>query len=366
MLADIGAQFQLEGAYVGCERYHGGHINDTYFATYAMNGATRRYVHQRINVSIFRDPHALTENISAVTRHVREKLAALDVSDIERRVLRLLPTLDGRDLLVTAHGDYWRTYPFIENTVCYGTAPSAADAFSAARAFGEFAALLADFPASELHETLPNFHDTPARFAALVSAIEADSQNRAAPARDEIASALRLQPLCTALQEVAAAGNLPLRATHNDTKITNVLFDCDTGEAICILDLDTIMPGLTLYDVGELVRTASTRAAEDEPDASKVHVDPELFEAVANGFIAGAGGMLSAAERNAFVTAGKVLAFENGIRFLADYLNGDVYFRVHHDAQNLDRARAQFAVVDSLARQEDDLLRRLSAAESAA
>jgi Ser/Thr protein kinase RdoA (MazF antagonist) len=366
MLAEIGAQFELEGAYVGCERYHGGHINDTYFATYAAGGATRRYVHQRINVSIFRDPHALTENISAVTRHVREKFLALGVPDLERRVLRLLPTRDGSELLVTEHGDYWRTYPFIENTVCYGTAPTPADAFSAARAFGEFAALLADFPASELHETLPNFHDTPARFAALVHAIESDSSNRAACARDEIATALRLQPLCTALQEVASTANLPLRATHNDTKITNVLFDRDTGEAICILDLDTIMPGLTLYDVGELVRTASTRAAEDEPDASKVRVDPELFEAVANGFIAGAGAMLTTAERNAFTTAGKVLAFENGIRFLADYLNGDVYFRVHRDTQNLDRARAQFAVADSLARQEDELLRRLSAAEPAA
>ncbi len=365
MLAEIGAHFQLDGAYVGCERYHGGHINDTYFATYSASSGPRRYVHQRINVSIFRDPHALTRNISAVTRHVREKLLARNTPDIERRVLRLLPTRDGLEMLVTTHGDYWRTYPFIEDTVCYGTAPTPSEAFSAARAFGEFAALLDDFPVAELHETLPRFHDTPARFHALLSAIDSDVQNRAASAEGEIASALRLEPLCTALQDVAAAGNVPIRATHNDTKITNVLFDRGSGEAICILDLDTIMPGLTLYDVGELVRTASTRAAEDEPDASKVHVDPDLFEAVANGFVAGAGAMLTSDEREAFVTAGKVLAFENGIRFLADYLNGDVYFRVHHDKQNLDRARAQFAVVDSLARQERELLRRMRAEPAA-
>jgi Phosphotransferase enzyme family len=366
MLAEIGAQFELDGAYVGCERYDGGHINDTYFATYATSDGVRRYVHQRINVAVFRDPHALTQNIAAVTRHVREKLQARGADDIDRRVLRLLPTRDGSDILVTADGDYWRTYPYIERTVCHGTASGPAEAYSAAHAFGNFAALLADFPAASLHETLPHFHDTPARFDALVCAIEADPENRAASAREEISTAVKLQPLCSALQDVAAAGKLPLRATHNDTKITNVLFDQQSGEAICVLDLDTMMAGLTLYDIGELVRTASTRAAEDEPDASRVQVDPQLFAAVATGFVAGAGAMLTPIERDAFVTAGKVLAFENGIRFLTDYLSGDVYFRVHRDAQNLHRARAQFAVVRSLERQEPELLRRMRTPEPAA
>jgi hypothetical protein len=366
MLAEIGAHFQIDGTYVGCERYHGGHINDTYFATYASAGEQRRYVHQRINVIVFRDPAALTRNIAAVTRHVRGKLLARGTTDIDRRVLQLLPTRDGGDMLITAHGDYWRTYPYVEGTICYGTARGPQDAFSAARAFGEFAALLADFPVESLAETLPHFHDTPARFAALLAAIDADSQNRAARAKNEIAMAVEFRSLSTALQDVATRANLPLRATHNDTKITNVLFDQRSGEAICILDLDTIMPGLTLYDVGELVRTAGTLAAEDEPDPAKVQVDPELFHAVATGFITGAGTMLTAAERDAFVTAGKVLAFENGIRFLADYLNGDVYFRVHREEQNLDRARAQFAVVASLERQEAELLRRLKASASAA
>jgi hypothetical protein len=315
---------------------------------------------------VFRDPQALTRNIAAITRHVREKLLASGAPEIERRVLRLLPTRDGQDVLVTADGEYWRTYPFIERTVSYGTARGPADAYSAARAFGEFAAFVADFPASQLHETLPNFHDTPARYTTLLAAIESDPQNRAASAKNEIATALQLQPLCTALADVAAAASLPLRATHNDTKITNVLFDERSGEAICILDLDTIMPGLTLYDVGELVRTATTRAAEDEPDPRKVQVEPELFEAVGSGFIAGAGAILTQAERDAFVTAGKVLAFENGVRFLTDYLHGDVYFRVHREVQNLDRARAQFAVAQSLDRQEAELLRRIRAAEPAA
>lgn len=366
MLAEIGAQFQVEGEYVGCERYHGGHINDTYFATYRSPFGTHRYVHQRINTAVFNDPAALTQNIAAVTRHVREKLVAAGTPDVDRRVLRLVPTHDGRDVLVTAQGDYWRTYPYVEGSVCFGTARTVQDAFAAARAFGEFSRLLADFPVQSLHVTIPDFHNTSLRFTALLSAIERDTANRARSATGEIACALRLEPLCTALSDVAKAANLPVRATHNDTKITNVLFDERSAEAICILDLDTIMPGLTLYDVGELVRTAGTRAAEDEPDPSKVEVDPELFEAVAGGFAYGAGSMLTQMERDAFVTAGKVLAYENGIRFLADYLNGDVYFRVHRDQQNLDRARAQFAVVESLTRQEEELLRRMGASEPAA
>jgi hypothetical protein len=366
MLAEIGANFRIDGTYVGSERYHGGHINDTYFATYTHGGVERRYVHQRINAAVFQDPVGLTRNIAAVTCHVREKLLARGVPDVDRRVLQLLPTRSGAQLLVTAHGDYWRTYPYVERTVCYGTARDPQDAFSAARAFGEFAAMLADFPVASLAETLPHFHDTPARFAAFVAAMETDAHNRAVHAKEEITTALALRPLCTALQEIAVQANLPLRATHNDTKITNVLFDEASGEAICIVDLDTIMPGLTLYDVGELVRTASTRAAEDEPDVSKVQVDPELFHAVASGFMAGAGPMLAPAEREAFITAGKVLAYENGIRFLADYLNGDVYFRVHRERQNLDRARAQFAVVASLERQEAELLRRIKATAPAA
>src|SRR5579872_2552435 len=217
MLAEIDAHFQIDGTYVGCERYHGGHINDTYFATYALADGQRRYVHQRINVTVFRDPDALTRNIAAVTRHVRAKLLAGGISDVDRRVLQLLPTRDGGDMLVTADGEYWRTYPYVEQTICYGTPRTPEDAFSAARAFGEFSALVADFPVDALTETLPQFHDTPSRFAALTRAIECDSRNRAARAENEIAAALALRPLCTALQDVAARANLPMRPTHNDT-----------------------------------------------------------------------------------------------------------------------------------------------------
>ena len=366
MLAAIGARFALHGEYLSAERYDGGHINDTYFATYRNNGTLRRYVHQRINTRVFTNVDGLSENIARVTRHIRNKLQACGTPDVDRRVLQLVPTLEGRDMLVTDAGEYWRTYSYIESTIPRMRVQTAADAFAAARAFGEFAAVLSDLAAESLHETLPSFHDTGARFAALVRAIDQDSCNRAAGACDEIASALRFQHLVTALFDVAKNEHLPLRVTHNDSKITNVLFDATSGEAICIVDLDTVMPGLTLYDVGELVRTAATLAAEDEPDPRNVSVDPALFQAVASGFISGAGAICCTAERNAFVTAGKIMAYENGIRFLADHLNGDRYFRVHRPGHNIDRARTQFAIVDSLERQEEHLRRLLDAVSPAA
>ncbi len=366
MLPAIGTRFALQGQYISAERYDGGHINDTYFATYSDGNTVRRYVHQRINTQVFPNVAALSENISRVTRHIRTKFERRGVTDVDRRVLQLVPTRDGQDVLRTEDGEYWRTYAYITRTVPRMAVRTAEDAYAAALAFGEFAAALSDLPADTLHETIPSFHDTPARFDALIRAIEADACNRAATAKDEILTALSFESLAPALFRIAEQAQLSPRATHNDTKITNVLFDEHTGEAICIVDLDTVMPGLTLFDVGELVRTAATRAAEDEPDACKVAVEPDFFEAVAAGFIAGAGAVLCPAERDAFVTAGKVLAYENGIRFLTDHLNGDKYFRVHRANQNLDRARAQLAIVSSLERQEEDLRRRLAAACSAA
>lgn len=335
---------------MSAQRYDGGHINDTYFAAYRLNGSVRRYVHQRINTRVFQNAHALVHNVARVTRHMRQKLEAQGAPDIDRRVLQLIPTRDGEDMLLTEQGEHWRTYAFVERTVARSRVESPADAYAAARAFGEFAALLADLPESELEETIPGFHDTPSRFAQLTAAVAADVCNRAAGARGEIAQAQTLAPLAPALLEFAKRERLPLRATHNDTKITNVLFDEETGDAVCVVDLDTVMPGLTLYDAGELIRTASTRASEDERDPGKITIDLDLLDAVLTGFARGANGVLSEPERSAFVTAGMVLAYENGLRFLTDHLQGDAYFRVHRPEQNLDRARAQLALARALDR----------------
>lgn len=357
MHAGIGSRFQVEGSYVSCERYHGGHINDTYFAAYAVNGRHRRYVHQRINTRVFRDAHALTRNVAAVTRHMRANLQSSGITDVDRRVLRLVPTREGADVLVTESGEHWRTYDFVEQTVSRVHVTHARDAFEAARAFGEFSRCIADLPAETLYETIPGFHDTPARFSSFLEALASDPCNRAAGAKDEIAGALHFEPLSAALASLASRESLAVRATHNDSKITNVLFDARSGDAVCVVDLDTVMPGLTLYDAGELVRTASTHASEDEHDVTRVTVDRDLFAAVVRGFCEGAQDLVSPAEREAFALAGQVLAFENGIRFLTDYLRGDVYFRVHHPLQNLHRARTQFALVASLRSAEDVLCR---------
>jgi len=346
-VAEIGSQFQVDGTFASCERYTGGHINETYFAAYDCGGLVRRYVHQRINTHVFRDAHALIQNVGSVTRHIRAKLHERGEPDLERRVLRVIPTHAGEDMLVRG-GEYWRTYAFVERTATRVRVETRADAYAAARAFGEFAALLADLPVAQLEETIPGFHDTPGRVRALETAIAADSAGRASQARDEILLAQHLRGLACALGHLARRECLPLRATHNDTKITNVLFDSITGEAVCVVDLDTVMPGLTLYDAGEMIRTACTRAHEDEPDPQNVVIDGELLQAVVSGFSEGAGALLTPAERTSLVLAGRVLAYENGVRFLTDYLSGDTYFRVHHPQQNLDRARAQLTLARKL------------------
>ncbi|MFN2450169.1 MAG: phosphotransferase [Candidatus Baltobacteraceae bacterium] len=283
MLAAIAGRFALEGEYLGAERYDGGHINDTYFASYRLNGSVTRYVHQRINTRVFQDAHALARNVSYVTAHMRSKLLARGIGDVERRVLQIVRTRDGHDLLVTKQGEHWRTYVFVEGTASRTRVESAGDAYAAAFAFGEFAALLADLPVSRLHETIPGFHDTPARYARFAQAAADDVCGRAKAAQAEAAQAHHLAHLAPALIRFAAENGVPLRATHNDTKITNVLFDARSGDAVCVVDLDTVMPGLTLYDAGELIRTAATRSAEDEPDARNVVVEPELLDAVLAG-----------------------------------------------------------------------------------
>ncbi|HZZ64481.1 MAG TPA: aminoglycoside phosphotransferase family protein [Candidatus Baltobacteraceae bacterium] len=366
MLAAIGLRFAIDGDIVAAERYTGGHINDTYFVSYRCGAHIYRYVHQRINTTVFCNPYGLSENVACVTAHIQRKLLAGGVPDAERRVLQLVPARDGSYVLHTDNGEYWRTYRYVEGTTARLRVNCAQDAYEAARGFGQFAAHLADLPPGMLQETISGFHDTPARFRALLAAIDSDACNRARQAKPEIAAAIQFEPLSGALLNFARTHDVPVRAAHNDTKITNVLFDQETGQALCIVDLDTVMPGLLLYDVGELIRTSATTAAEDEPDPGKVSVDPELFEAVAAGFLCGSQSLCSAAERSAFVMAGKVLAFENGIRFLTDYLEGDRYFRVHRSGHNLDRARAQFSVAASLESQEEELQRRVERASQAA
>ncbi len=287
------------------------------------------------------------ENIERVTAHLATKVA--DDPDHDRRALRLIPTRAGGVLHMDADGNYWRAYQFIENATTYNSVQCPEQAFQAARAFGEFQRMLADLPAPRLHDTIPDFHHTPKRFAALEQAIAADVAGRAVRCRPELDFAQARKSLTTRLVEAG----LPERVTHNDTKINNVLLDDATGVGTCVIDLDTVMPGLAAYDFGDMVRTATSPAPEDEQDLSRVNMEFPLFEALARGYLSTAGGFLTPPEKESLAFAGKLITFEIGIRFLTDYLSGDTYFKVHRDGHNLDRCRAQFKLVQSIEFQEE-------------
>jgi hypothetical protein len=347
---DVGAvarQFQIYGEFLGAEPYGSGHINDTYRATFDQAGSPVHYILQRINHNIFKNPVALMENIQRVTAHLGAKQAG--ARDFTRTVLTLLPARDGKAWHCDPEGNHWRAYLFIEKARTYDAVESTKQAFEAAKAFGRFQKLLADLPAPRLHDTIPDFHHTPKRFARLEQALAADKANRAKLARAEIDFALAHKPITGVLLDAG----LPERVTHNDTKFNNVMLDDATGEGICVIDLDTVMPGLALYDFGDMVRTTTSPAKEDERDLSKVQMQFPMFEALVRGYLATAAEFLTKGERAQLAFSGKLITFEIGIRFLTDFLEGDVYFKVHREGHNLDRCRTQFKLVESIEQQED-------------
>jgi Ser/Thr protein kinase RdoA (MazF antagonist) len=296
ILAEIIKHFQLEGDFVSAERVDSGHINDSFAVRLRHDsGANRRYLLQRINHHVFASPEKLMQNVEAITGHLRAKILATG-GDPQRETMTLIPTTEGRTLCRTPDGEYWRAAIFIEGTQTYDVAESLEQVYNAARAFGRFQDLVSDFPAHQLHETIPDFHHTPKRLQALIEAVERDVENRAQSVRDEIEFVLRRADETSILQELVDAGRLPLRVTHNDTKLNNVLIDDETGDGICVIDLDTVMPGLSLYDFGDAVRFGANPAAEDEPDLSQVTIDLEIFDRFAAGYLDAARGFLTSLE----------------------------------------------------------------------
>lgn len=350
VLADVASHLDTRGRLVSAVRWGSGHINDTFAATFEADDGTYRLVLQRINRHVFPEPAKVMENAGAVTRHLRARLSAASPppADLDRRALRLVATKEGADWLVDAEGEPWRAWHFVEGARSVDVVKDPRTAYEAARAFGEFQRLLLDYDGPPLHETLPLFHHTPTRFARFRAAAEADRAGRSSGAAAEVDFALSCETLAGRLVALQASGDAPLRATHNDTKVNNVLLDSATGEGLCVIDLDTVMPGLSLYDFGDLVRTAASPSAEDERDLSKVGVSDVLFEALVQGYLSAAGGFLTAAELDHLVDAARVIVLTIGLRFLTDHLEGDVYFRVHREGHNLDRARTQFALLRSL------------------
>jgi Ser/Thr protein kinase RdoA (MazF antagonist) len=347
----LGAAFSLPGTLIEALPYGTGHINDTYAAVYQQNGARRRYIHQRVNQQVFRDVPALMDNISRVTGHQHALLGAAGVDDPERRALTLLPCRDGQPFHVDPAGHYWRTYLFIEGARTYDRIESPGQARAAAAAFGRFQRDLTQMPGGRLHETIPQFHDTRSRFSALQRAIAADLHNRAAGARREIDAFLAREDAVDTILAAMRSGAVPERVTHNDTKLNNVMLDDTTGEGICVIDLDTVMPGSVLYDFGDMVRTATSPVAEDERDCDRVEMRMEMFLALVDGYLGAANAFLTDAERDLLAFSGRLITLENAMRFLTDHLAGDVYFKIHRPGHNLDRCRAQIALVASIEQQ---------------
>jgi len=335
----ICGEFKFVGAFCGAERWGSGHINDTF----AVVTTDHRYLLQRVNHEVFPDPAEVMENIRRVTEHLAGK-------PTPGRPLTLVPTRAGEIFHRDAGGNTWRAYPFIEHTRSYDVVPDVAIAREGARAFGQFLKDLDDLPEPSLIEVIPWFHSTPGRYAEFDRALVEDPLGRAREVREEAAFARDREEMTGVLEAARGAGEMPVRVTHNDTKINNVLFDLDTSEGVAVVDLDTVMPGVALYDFGDLVRTCVCPAAGDERDLSKVIFRPEIYEALVEGFIASAGTLLTETEREMMLFSGKLITFETGLRFLTDYLRGDVYFRTSRDRQNLDRARMKFALVRCLER----------------
>lgn len=344
-LKGIASAFALDGAFVSARPHGSGHIHDTYVLECA--GPTR-YLLQRINHRVFRDVPALMGNIACVCDHARRRLEAEGVGDADRRVLTLIPTRAGEPFHRDGAGSYWRVYRLIEGARSYDIAESPQHARRAARAYGAFQKRLADLPADRLVATIRDFHHTPRRFAAFESAVAAGSHQRVAEARREIDWLHDHRELTGALIRLREDGRVIERIAHHDTKLGNVLFDEQTHEAICVVDLDTVMPGLSLYDFGDLVRTSTSPVAEDEPDPSKVTMRMPMFEALAGGYLQEAGAFLTPAEVRALPTSAVVLTLTMAIRFLTDFLRGDVYYKTAHPLHNLHRCRTQIALIESM------------------
>jgi Ser/Thr protein kinase RdoA (MazF antagonist) len=355
-IVSIARQFRPDGDFLDAKPWGNGHINDTYLALYGHADNPCKIIIQRINHSIFKNPPAVMENIVRVTDHIREKLRAQGCTDIPRRVLTVISTADGIPCHRDEGGYFWRAYVFIEGGKTRDVPESPAFVAEMARMFGGFLSMLADLPAPSLHETIPDFHNGPKRLLAFENAVKSDPCNHARGAKAEIEYIRSHTETFGVLTDLADAGRIPIRVTHNDTKINNVIFDHKTNKGLCVIDLDTVMPGLTLYDFGDMVRTATCTASEDEQDLSKVTMDVTLFGALVEGFIEASSSMLTPIERRHLPVAGLYITLEQAARFLTDYLLGDVYYKVHRPGHNLDRCRTQIKLAQSILDQQQEML----------
>ena len=340
----VAAKFDLRADFKEARTYGNGHINDTYLTRCDQSGLQTRFIIQRINDHVFKEPVKLMENVSRVTTHALEMLLSEHHPEAHRRTLTCIPTHDGKHYTIDTDGNYWRAYPFIERARGYDELTCNKQAYQAARAFGRFQNLAASLGGERLHETIPDFHHTPKRLEALEKAIADDPLGRVAEVQAEIDFARARADDCPRITDKIASGEIPERVTHNDTKLNNVLLDEVTSAAICVIDLDTTMPGSALYDFGDMVRSCCPTTAEDETDLDKIDIQLDRFEALVKGYLSAAH-FLKPSEIEELAFSGKLITLECGMRFLTDYLQGDHYFKIHHPEHNLERTRSQFTFV---------------------
>ena len=343
---EAASHFLPDGQFVSAHRFGSGHINDTFLVSMEGNPAVSCFVLQRINTNVFGNPAALMENISRVTEHLRKRNA---------KCLALIPTVDGEHFYRSSNDEVWRTYEFIPGAVAYDSVQNTRQARHTASMFGGFQELLADLPGPRLKETIPDFHNTPVRYSHFHDAVREDAYDRVRFCGEEIDRALAWEDEAGALVALHETGRIPERIIHNDTKLNNLLFDETSGEPVCVVDLDTVMPGVVLYDFGDMVRTATSPTAEDTTDLSSVRLRLPYYEALVDGFVGATSGFLTELEIEHLSISGKIITIETGLRFLTDYLCGDEYFGSQRPDQNLDRCRTQFALATSIEEQFDEM-----------
>lgn len=359
-IAGIGDLFAIEGEFVTGKEIPSGHINTTYKATYRKSDGTEdSYILQRINDYVFKDPRAVMRNVEKVTRHINWKVLRR-VKDSAGQTLNLYPARGGRNYIDIPGDGIWRCYNYLAGTHTYDVVENTRQAYQAGFAFGSFQDLISDMNPDDIVETIPGFHHTRNRYNRLMEVAEQDPRGRLSSCRAELEFIRAREQDVDRLLDLQTKGILPTRITHNDTKINNVLIDAATGKGICVIDLDTVMPGLSAYDFGDSIRTGANDCAEDEPDQSKVHFDLHLYEVFAKGYLSTAGTSMSPAEKKSLAWGAKLMTLECGIRFLTDYLEGDHYFHTARPDHNLDRARTQFTLVRQMEEVFDQMLEIVS------
>jgi serine/threonine protein kinase len=345
---DVIDKFDFCGDLISCKEFGSGHINKTYIATYSNNGIEQKYVIQKVNGSVFKNIDELMDNVFSVTSYLRDVIKQ-NGGDPDRETLHFIKTKDGKKYYADEDNSCYRSYVFVRDSVSYDTVDSADLFKSSGTAFGRFQRLLSGFDASTLNETIPRFHDTKWRYDnEFLPAVEKDLMHRADSCLDEIGFVKKRESDTSILTDLIKSGELPLRVTHNDTKLNNVMFDENTNECVCVIDLDTVMPGLALYDFGDSIRFGANTAQEDESDLSKVSINLDYFKAYAQGFLAEAGNSFNSCEIDNLAFASKIMTLECGMRFLTDYLNGDTYFKTDYSEHNLVRAKNQFKLVSDM------------------